>query len=349
MPHARAEAVDLWEEALGVAGRGLTIRRPMQECPLESGAHVSFELEGHSLQHLSPSDSLPEAVELSVECLLPGESCEVSVSHKGLRPDLRLLRVWRHLPDSKPATLEDAKRSFREGRFASAALKLKKLQPLDQDLEEVLRLLCICQCRLGLPASETADQLVSRYRKARHLELRARIQLQTRPHQALKDMEEAMRLDPKSDQRLLVRAKQQMKRQRRSQRWFDGHEVEQRSLAANSLELCQQCNRASPECEMGEPGSKMEGRRLCKECWGCWRRIRRYQTLELERQVERATFSDYSTATDDVASLDDVPQPWDSRHPMWSRENPARPDWQADAGTRLLRRSYTRNVPVGSQ
>lgn len=322
-----------------MAGHGLTIRRPIQECSAEQSsteAHASFEVDGHSPQHLSPGDGVPEAVELSLECLEPGGSCEVSISHAGLRPDLRLVRVWRHSRDScKPVTLEDAKTAFREQRFASAALKLQKLQTLEQDLEEVrLRLLCICQCRLGLPASSTANQLVSRYPKASHLELRARIQLQTHPLQALKDMEEAMRLDPRSDRKLLVSAKRQMKRQRRSQRWFDGHEVEQRSQAANSLELCQQCNRTSSDCEVGEPGSKMEARRLCKECWECWRRIRRYQQLELERQVEKATFSDYSTATDEVASLEDVPQQWDSRHPMWSRESAERPDWQTQACTR---------------
>ena len=49
---------------------------------------------------------------------------------------------------------------------------------------------------------------------------------------------------------------------------------------------------------------------------------------ELERRIEKATYSDYSTGTEELPSLDDVPQDWDSRHPMWNRENLERPDWQ---------------------
>ncbi|OLQ06328.1 hypothetical protein AK812_SmicGene10421 [Symbiodinium microadriaticum] len=97
---------------------------------------------------------------------------------------------------------------------------------------------------------------------------------------------------------------------------------------ARSAVLCFQCGRLRSDGHVGEAGSKMAGRYLCEECWSCFRKIRRCQQLELDRRVEKATYSDYSTATDELPSLEDVPQDWDRRHPMWQRSNETNPDWQ---------------------
>eukprot|EP00439_Symbiodinium_sp_Y106_P044125 s2843_g5.t1 len=98
--------------------------------------------------------------------------------------------------------------------------------------------------------------------------------------------------------------------------------------AARSALLCFQCGRLRSGGHVGEAGSKMAHRYLCEECWSCFRKIRRCQQLELDRRVEKATYSDYSTATDELPSLEDVPQDWDRRHPMWQRSNETNPDWQ---------------------
>merc|ERR1711972_54980 len=92
--------------------------------------------------------------------------------------------------------------------------------------------------------------------------------------------------------------------------------------------MCDQCNRYRPGGRHADTGSKWSGQYYCAECWECWVKIRRSQQRELDKRVEKATYSDYGTHTDELPSLDDVPKEWDSYHPMWHRNTEHRPDWQ---------------------
>jgi len=294
------------------------------------------------------SGTLPDIVEIALLRLQPGQSCEVCCQKLSFRtwdlaePNLPLyLRIWM-ISRSKASAgssleglqevLQHAKLLIKQKRFLLALLKLRSLcntpAPLERFNEETLRLLCICEHRLGLPAKESADALVKCRFRSKNLVLRARIRMSSEPALALCDLKTASQLDPTFvSSELVRRAKQQLKRQRRAARWFDGHGVDERIEQASSPYICNQCNRLR-NGHKGEPGSKMEGKYLCEDCWKCWSTIRHSQQKELTRQVEKATYSDYSTGTDELPSLDDTPQDWDSRHPMWNRENVDRPNWQ---------------------
>ncbi|CAK9035643.1 Uncharacterized protein SCF082_LOCUS21377 [Durusdinium trenchii] len=380
---------DLWHEALGIPGHGLTLRRPNgqgrpEEVAVEE-ADVSLDIEvcdgHHGHQVLVPrhrkscvqgSGALPDAVEMCLWCLQPGQSAEVCQNanfgkletfegpeHPGFP---LFFRVWLHSRahpgSSGPETatpmassLHKAKVALKEKRFLLALLRLHsfwqtlKFTTPDNSLQEdFLRQLLICEHRLGLQtARRTANQLVQLHDSARNLMLRARVRLATEASRALRDITKAMELDPSCcDPQLLQRAKKHVKRQKRTRRWFDGRDVEERSLEAHDPHRCFQCHRVR-DGHTGEMGTKMERKYLCKDCWQCWWKIRRCQEAELKRQVEKATYSDYSTATDELPSLDDKPRDWDSRHPMWNRQSAERPDWQHGA---YQRRGPPANSPL---
>ena len=370
------EVVNLWQDVLEISGHGLTMRRPITRLqatskrrkqalsPLWWNGEVSVELEicdctGHVIIPssrifcLQGDGDLPDAVELSLLCLQPGESCEVCCHTASLATELAKLS---DLPllfrvgllsrsdiqeyncttclQSLSKILRHARLLFKQKRFLLALLKLRSLRnaqlPSKKLNEESLRLLCLCGHHLNLSAAKQwADQLVDCSFLAQHLVLRARVRLFTEPQEALRDLKTAFELDRASvDSSLVQRAKQQLKRQRRAAQWFDGKDADERTLEAGSQYVCYQCNRLRKNGRVGTTGSKLEGKYLCNECWRCWSVIRYSQQMELDRRLEKAAYSDYSTATDELPSLDERPQDWDSHHPMWKRVNEQRPGWQ---------------------
>ena len=378
--HPASQVLDLWQEVFLVELSGLTLRRlprPALEA-LEAGAlcgrtgdlgdEVCLDLEvldgcrrvviaRQTRRCVQGGGSLPDAVEMSLWCLEPGQAGEVCCQDarfgnvelfQGLENHCLPLffRVWLRSRVEVPtdqrsfaSTLKHAKEALKQKRFLLGLLRLRSLQTTcetgsmgESSQEDFLRQLCICEHRLGLASAEvTANRLVQQHVSARHLMLRARLRVASKPAQALRDIEKALEMDPKrADPKLLQRARKELKRQQRTSRWFDGQDADERTLQASNPHACHQCNQVRQHGHVGESGSKMEGKYLCRDCWQCWLKIRRFQKLELDRQVEKATNSDYSTATDELPSLDDKPQDWDSRHPMWNRENPKRPDWQLD-------------------
>lgn len=181
-----------------------------------------------------------------------------------------------------------------------------------------------CELKLELASSAraSADALLKEHGpSACALTLRGRALLGLAPPLAVADFREVLRLDPASGraQRLLQRAQQQVKQQRRAQKWFDGRGIETRTAEANDKQVCVQCNRFKPGGRIADDGSKWDGQYFCSECWECWVKIRRCQQRELDRRVDQAVHSDYSTHTDELPSLDDEPKEWDALHPMWAR------------------------------
>ena len=357
----KLQVTDLWEEALQITGTGLTMRRPIGEatgmaevlCPEWWKVEVSLEMEvtdsiGRFVvprsrkKHVQGDGTLPDVVEMSLLCLQPGQSCEVCCQKASLctllaeSSNLPLyVRIWLlSRSESRNSlhlqVLEHSRLLMKQKRFLLALLKLRSLcthELLGQFKEEMLKLLCICEHHLGLPAAKvSADALVKGNRNAKYLVLRARINLSSEPSKAVHDLNMASELDPTLvNDRFLRRAKHEMKRERRAKQWFDGRDVEDRIAKARSPDICHQCNRL---CNGRKGTSSMDRKYLCQECWTCWSTIRQSQQKELDRQVEKATYSDYSTGTDELPSLDDTPQDWNSRHPMWDRENRDRPNWR---------------------
>ncbi|CAE7873183.1 PLGG1, partial [Symbiodinium sp. KB8] len=173
---------------------------------------------------------------------------------------------------------------------------------------ECLQLRCVAELRLGFSSAEaSAAALLDQHgRTCRHLNLHARAVMARNPSAAVDDLLAASQLNPgcATTRRLLKRAERLVERAQRAQRWFDGRGADKRTAEARSAVLCFQCGRLRSDGHVGEAGSKMAGRYLCEECWSCFRKIRRCQQLELDRRVEKATYSDYSTATDELPSLE---------------------------------------------
>ncbi|CAE8632699.1 unnamed protein product, partial [Polarella glacialis] len=122
--------------------------------------------------------------------------------------------------------------------------------------------------------------------------------------------------------------------------------TQERTAEATDEKVCVQCNQLRPEGKrVDDAASKWSGQYVCTECWECSRKIRRSQQKELDRRVEQATYSDYTTHTDELPSLDDTPQDWDSYHPMWRRERTDCPDWQlSQLSEGAKSRAVARNV-----
>ncbi|CAJ1393516.1 unnamed protein product [Effrenium voratum] len=341
-----SEALDLCQQTFGCEASAVrvTLRRPANQ-PLNCGAcapaevELELELADSRARRLSQrrmrckQGCLPDAVELALPWLGVGQRCELSgrldLERLAAPEEAACLRVLL-LARGEPVPLEEveqqAKVLFKAKRFLPALLLLTAADHPHAS-QAWLRRRCHCELRLGLAAAAASSaRLVARRPSAQHLLLRARARLSQEPAEAVKDIERAAQVDATCrHQKLLSRAQWQLKRQQRARRWFDGNEAFERSREANSSQRCFQCQRL----RAGHMGSgKMEGRYLCTECWECWSKIRRCQQAELERRIEKATYSDYSTGTEELPSLDDVPQDWDSRHPMWNRENLERPDWQ---------------------
>lgn len=124
------------------------------------------------------------------------------------------------------------------------------------------------------------------------------------------------------------RRRREEQKRRRAARWFDGAGCMERTRAASDARVCSQCTRLCQEGLLPQSPQAVAGRYFCRSCWECWSKIRRSQQKHLDRRVEKATYSDYSTATDELPSLDEAPKSWDSHHPMWSREHQGKPNWQ---------------------
>ncbi|CAE7486397.1 PLGG1 [Symbiodinium sp. CCMP2592] len=303
------------------------------------------------------SGELPDCVELALAVLGPKQRAELRCAKApGLAgwPDASapaLFRVAVLNRTCESAECHDLEQQLREDKDHAGALlkgnrpllallKLAALSargssasPLPTELQrECLQLRCVAELRLGFASAEaSAAALLDEHgRSCRHLNLHARAIMARDPSAAVDDLLAALQLKPgcATTERLLKRAERLLERAQRAQRWFDGRGAEKRTAEARSALLCFQCGRLRSDGHVGEAGSKMADRYLCEECWSCFRKIRRCQQLELDRRVEKATYSDYSTATDELPSLEDVPQDWDRRHPMWQRSNETNPDWQ---------------------
>jgi len=159
--------------------------------------------------------------------------------------------------------------------------------------------------------------------------LKGRALLPSCPEEARAAFQHAISLSP-ADQKardFLERARVEIRRSRRAAMWFDGTGTEARSTQANSEHLCFQCTRYLPGGRVAEQSSKWHGQYFCSECWETWTKIRVYQQQDLDKRVDKAIHSDYSTHTDELPSLDDVPKDWDAAHPMWHRRG-TEVDWQ---------------------
>lgn len=198
----------------------------------------------------------------------------------------------------------------------------------------------VAACELKLELWDLAKQTVDAMLKenyvdmqntssARLLVLRGRALLATDPQAAGNDFERAVALEPSNERasQWLARARKEVMRQRRAKKWFDGQGIDTRTAEANDAHVCFQCNRYRPGGRYANDKSKGDDHYYCLDCWECWIKIRRCQQRELDKRVDKAIHSDYSTHTDELPSLDDVPRDWDASHPMWNRDT-ARPDWQ---------------------
>lgn len=204
-----------------------------------------------------------------------------------------------------------------------------------------------CELKLELPSLARASAnavLNENGPSACALTLRGRALLTLDPCSAVTDFREVLRLDPASRraERLLERAQQQVKRQRRAKKWFDGCGIEARMSEANDKHVCVQCSRYRPGGHSADDCSKWDGQYFCSECWECWVKIRRSQQRELDRRVDQAVHSEYSTHTDELPSLDDVPKEWDDLHPMWARAG-EKQAWQLDHVGEKTRRQIIAN------
>eukprot|EP00933_Yihiella_yeosuensis_P017467 TRINITY_DN14582_c0_g2_i1.p1 TRINITY_DN14582_c0_g2~~TRINITY_DN14582_c0_g2_i1.p1 ORF type:complete len:310 (-),score=60.46 TRINITY_DN14582_c0_g2_i1:69-998(-) len=220
------------------------------------------------------------------------------------------------------------------GRISAFASNARQVRAQKELRKHCLVNKVVSELRLEVyeAARATAEELIVEDDfSVRSLTLRGRATLQAGdPQTAKKDFLKALELDPrcKRAKQLLVAARRELRKQRRAALWFDGKGVEGRSSAAVDARVCGQCQQLQREGLDEEAVSA--GKYLCRSCWECWRKIRRSQEKELQKRVEKATYSDYSTHTDELPSLDEAPKEWDSNHPMWSRDCPDRPDWQLE-------------------
>jgi len=319
-----------------------------------------------TLRYIHGTGKQAESVELAVATMLVGESCDVRCYWRpGIRGGPQLCAdPW--FPVSYRLTLEsvmedvediqntpshagklaqEAACLHRAGRhllachmYKDAAQKLEVEWPMLSKEMRPLHRRCLagiarCELQLGLwrQALASADALLAEhgsYTQASLLRAAAMVVLD--PEAAMAGLLELTQREPQSHraQRLLARAWKKVKKQRRARRWFDGQGTEERTAAAKSSQVCYQCGLLKPGGQLSENGSKWGVRYYCPDCWECWRRIRRCQQRELERRVDKAVHSDYSTHTDELPSLDEAPPEWDAYHPMWHRERQECPDWQ---------------------
>lgn len=274
----------------------------------------------------------------------------VSAIKVSLQPDAATMATGCQVHDWHAQRLRHvAAELFRQKRFLLALLKYEMLIKLlgratgcnqrQRHFVTELRRSCQTQainCFLHLSWFQEASERVAAVMEehgisAKLLVLEGRACLKRDPSKALRSFLRAVKMDPSSarPRQLYTKAKEELRRKRRADRWFGGKDAAPRTLEANDPRCCAQCNRCRP---MGwhddDKLSKTHGRYMCVECWECWAKIRCAQQEELERRVDKAVHSDYSTHTDDLPSLDDVPRSWDERHPMWNRQRMDKLQWQ---------------------
>mmetsp|Transcript_144606 Transcript_144606/g.463336 ORF Transcript_144606/g.463336 Transcript_144606/m.463336 type:complete len:355 (+) Transcript_144606:212-1276(+) len=188
------------------------------------------------------------------------------------------------------------------------------------------------EVRLGLDAEarRDAEALVeAEGRTVRALSALGEALLRRAPEAARQELEVAARLGGSRARQLLERALRVERHRRRAAAWFDGEGAEERSAQAGSGQVCHQCKQYRPDGRLVDESHKQwAGKWFCESCWECWGKIRRSQQRELDRRVENAVHSDYSTHTDELPSLEDTPKDWDGYHPMWHRARQDMPAWQ---------------------